>query len=82
MAVDYRVLFLVIPLGFAGAAIWLARSSLQSSAVPLYAAVSVFTITAIVSLLLLATILALTMYGPIEGGRIPSIWRWLFNGSY
>ena len=81
IALDYRNLFLAPPFVLAGAAIWLSRSLVQTSAAALFASASVLTIATILSLLLLATVLPLTMGGPIEGGTTPSMWRWLFTGT-
>ena len=82
LALNYRNLLLAPPLVFAGAVIRLSRSLVQPSAATLFAAASVLTITSIVCLLLLAVILPLTMGGPIEGGTTPSMWRWLFTGTW
>jgi hypothetical protein len=79
LTVSYRDAFLVIPLFFAGVAGWLACRSSQASTISIYHAISVLTIAAVVSLLLLATLLAVTMHGP----RLtpPSVWEWLFRGT-
>ena len=82
IALDYRALFLAPPVVLAGAVIWLTRSPVQATAASIVAAVSVLTITTIVSLLFLATVLPLLMHGPIIGGRTPSMWRWLFTGTW
>src|SRR5258708_1910362 len=73
IALDYRALFLAPPILLAGAAIWLTRSPVQATVASIFAAVSVLTIAATVSLLFLATVLPLIMHGPIFGGRTPSV---------
>jgi hypothetical protein len=82
LTVSYRNWFLVIPPVFAGAAGWLALRSNQGSTMSIYHAISVLTIAAVVSLLLLATLLALTMHAPITVGRAPSVWQWLLTGTW
>jgi hypothetical protein len=82
LAVGYREWFLGPPVVLAVVALWLSRSILHPSSALLFTAVSVLSIVVIVSVLFLATILPLTMGGPIPDGYNPSFWQWLLIGPW